>query len=954
MPVYKEIQMDILRHEDTHTTIENGNKLIQSRDFKAALELFRKVHQTALSETDKAYAILGDEECQLHLRLSVDDSSEALESALAFFRTNGDKKAVAWALICLAIRSQSKRNFDEAVNYLTEAARIAGETGEREAEARALLDTATMLTFRRKPGDTEKMQAAFDRGYALAAAGDAYERAVADATRGIVRYASSDFADSIRGYRAAAEGFLAVGMPEQALETSVALGVALYRSSKRDEAEKVFRETVELGVKLSRNVETGVALMYLGQLAENSSRYSEAFSHYDEAERRLGPENMYGITLRLGQARALCSMGRYAEAWARLEPLKGDMSASTKVGLPMLKARALSGMGRYAEAMEDADLAVNEATSRGMKEREADARAVRMVCRQKVGSDSLAEEDAHSILDPLNAFAAAAVRGKALTLLASEARKQGDFVVASKLSNDACELLHEIDAPLDLAHALAERGKTLLEQGNAEVADSVLEEACNQAMKVRRDAPEAYRRDFLDSLREIFSARIEFLITRGKIDKAYKAALRLLARSIAERFHLSGEEEPPSIGDAAEFVFLPLEHDIAIFVRTIHGLSARMARLDELFSWIGNACPALSVTEGIPPIDRGFSMTEQQNMNNIGQIANLSEIISQFKENIRNDGDTFQKQAASLYSFFFAHDEAAIQGCYRWILCPAGILSTFPFEALEDANGNFILGKHDVQYIKTPLLAGGHYRSGGHIRPSVLAVGDPLFPEAKKPISSASGNNTDSSAKKKNESTFQASVVRFIGGENGTNLPPLPGAAKEARSASTFSKDNTLLLGADATKKNFIDSLMRKPWGILHIATHALYSENGEEGAILFHPDGDNILSVDEVAALTIDVDDVVLSACASALGKPSWSEGSVGLVDAFMEAGAKNVYATLWSMRDAPTAEFMEKVYEKLKDGNTDFETSFLDCKRQAASGALDATLGAPSLWASFVWYQC
>jgi CHAT domain-containing protein len=57
----------------------------------------------------------------------------------------------------------------------------------------------------------------------------------------------------------------------------------------------------------------------------------------------------------------------------------------------------------------------------------------------------------------------------------------------------------------------------------------------------------------------------------------------------------------------------------------------------------------------------------------------------------------------------------------------------------------------------------------------------------------------------------------------------------------------------------------------------------------------------------------VVLSACQSALGKMVRGEGIVGLTRAFMYAGAQSVIATLWSVADTSTAEFMKQFYTNL-----------------------------------------
>jgi len=252
------------------------------------------------------------------------------------------------------------------------------------------------------------MEQAFRKGYYLALLGDKYEKAVAEATRGIVWYMLGNYSESIAGYKNATELFDSVAMPEQALETSVAYGVALYRTGARKEAEARFKKTVQRGRALRQDTETGIALMYLGQLAENNSKYTLAFQYYEEAEKYLGSEVMYRVTLRLGQARALCLLDRYEESARRLD-------------------------------------------------------------------------------------------------------------AAAHYSSYAVDLLQPLHASLDLAHALTKQGQVLLAHGDQKRASVALKKACEQAMKVQQSAPEAYRRDFIDSLQEIFSARIEFLLRKGKV-----------------------------------------------------------------------------------------------------------------------------------------------------------------------------------------------------------------------------------------------------------------------------------------------------------------------------------------------------------------------------------------------------------------------------------------------------
>jgi CHAT domain-containing protein len=91
----------------------------------------------------------------------------------------------------------------------------------------------------------------------------------------------------------------------------------------------------------------------------------------------------------------------------------------------------------------------------------------------------------------------------------------------------------------------------------------------------------------------------------------------------------------------------------------------------------------------------------------------------------------------------------------------------------------------------------------------------------------------------------------------------------------------------------------------------------------------------------------VVLSACRTALGKEVRGEGLVGLTRGFMDAGARRVVGSLWSVPDAPTAALMSRFYALLlKDGLSPAEAL------RGAQLALrrERRFSAPQAWAGFV----
>jgi CHAT domain-containing protein len=108
---------------------------------------------------------------------------------------------------------------------------------------------------------------------------------------------------------------------------------------------------------------------------------------------------------------------------------------------------------------------------------------------------------------------------------------------------------------------------------------------------------------------------------------------------------------------------------------------------------------------------------------------------------------------------------------------------------------------------------------------------------------------------------------------------------------------------------------------ILHLASRGLVSRwNPLYSYVELRPDSQNDgrLEVHEVFGLDLNARLVVLSACETALAAglledvPAGEEW-VGLVRAFLYAGASNVLATLWQVEDRATGELMDLFYREL-----------------------------------------
>lgn len=145
-----------------------------------------------------------------------------------------------------------------------------------------------------------------------------------------------------------------------------------------------------------------------------------------------------------------------------------------------------------------------------------------------------------------------------------------------------------------------------------------------------------------------------------------------------------------------------------------------------------------------------------------------------------------------------------------------------------------------------------------------------------------------------------------------SKLPPLPGSLAELRAvADRFGTDRaTLLIGAQANEAALRGQDLA-PYSVILFATHGLVSgqmEGVTEPALVLSPPqpgtgDDGLLTASEVAAMRIDADWVILSACNTAAGDSVQAPAYSGLAQAFRYAGAGSLLVSHWPVRDDASA---------------------------------------------------
>lgn len=207
-------------------------------------------------------------------------------------------------------------------------------------------------------------------------------------------------------------------------------------------------------------------------------------------------------------------------------------------------------------------------------------------------------------------------------------------------------------------------------------------------------------------------------------------------------------------------------------------------------------------------------------------------------------------------------------------------------------------------------------------------------------------------------------------------LCPLPDTAHELRcvAKSLGAQERHIILGKDATEtriKALSANGTLSRYRVLHFATHGLLAGEAEmmmlaraEPALVLTPpaDGgdvkalaedDGLLTASEIAALKLDADWVILSACNTAGGGAKSTEALSGLARAFFYAGARALLVSHWEVYSDAAVKLTTRAFAELRDAAAASkpvgraEAMRLSMQALIKQGGFSAH---PSYWAPFV----
>ena len=264
--------------------------------------------------------------------------------------------------------------------------------------------------------------------------------------------------------------------------------------------------------------------------------------------------------------------------------------------------------------------------------------------------------------------------------------------------------------------------------------------------------------------------------------------------------------------------------------------------------------------------------------NNQALLAKVQEFKNAITIPSQRNTNRYLPASQQLYQWTIAPIEADLkaQKINTLIFCVGVGLRTMPFAALHDGR-QFLVEKYSIGRIPGFKLINTTYTS---IKTApILAMGASKF-------------------------------------SNGNSLPAVP---LELLLVTQNRRRNRSFLNQKFTLTNLQSQLQKRPFRVLHLATHANFQAGAPGNSyIQLWNTKLQLNQIQQLGWQKIPVELLVLSACETAIGDRDAELGFAGLA---MNAGVKSAIASLWFVSDEGTLALMSELYPQLKKSSTKAE---------------------------------
>ncbi|HBB33646.1 MAG TPA: hypothetical protein DDZ80_25000 [Cyanobacteria bacterium UBA8803] len=263
----------------------------------------------------------------------------------------------------------------------------------------------------------------------------------------------------------------------------------------------------------------------------------------------------------------------------------------------------------------------------------------------------------------------------------------------------------------------------------------------------------------------------------------------------------------------------------------------------------------------------------------------LEQIIADFVENLSNPSETdgYKNSSKQLYKWLIAPIESHLKALNidTLIFCMDGGLRHIPLAALYDGQ-QFLIEKYSLGSIPSFSLTNSRYQ------------------------------------------TLKNAQVLGMGASEFQQLNPLPAVPLELNLITQQLWSGTSYLNQQFTLNNLQTESRRKPFEIIHLATHANFNNSNPSNSYIQL--WDTQLTFDKLRQMgwyqPPQIELLTLSACTTALGNEQAELGFAGLA---VQAGVKSALASLWKVNDEATLALMSGFYWQLNQPNVTIKAEAL-----------------------------
>lgn len=664
-----------------------------------------------------------------------------------------------------------------------------------------------------------------------------------------------------------------------------------------------------------------------------------------------------------------------------------------------------SAQGRYPQALAYLTEALRSFETLGNKREIAHTLNLIGSVSQQQGDLSRAEEHFRRALDLYEKIQANEGIASALINLANVRAALGDNVQSLTYAVRAADLSRRIGSPDTLWSALVTTGRGERTRGDKIAARRAFDESIQviESMRTHVAGGEEDREIFFADKVSPYYEMIDMLVGAGQADEAFAYAERAKARVLLDVLrnnhraasrhlvvagqarplpvkrqdeNLEARMEKARIGDAAFQTSPSAAHpELRMSGGEAQPIASReMSELvpDDQTALIEYAVTKERVflfvfTKRDEPRPSPLARAAAEQAASVAQVrlqiytinlprAELAVRVERFRRQLAQRDLLFGKDARALYDLLLRPAQEQLRDKTRLIIVPDEKLWELPFQALQPAEGNYVIEQCSVSYapsatVLREMMRAERPRSPRNAPPTLLAFGNPTL-----------GTQTIARAR-----------AVLMQGEAGSAPPALPEAERQVEALAKLygSRYSRIYTGAAATEERIKRDA--PSYRILHLATHGtlddvnpMYSHvmlaqggradrQANDGSPASREDG--LLEAWELMGMRLNADMVVLSACETARGEVKAGEGVIGLSWALFVAGSPTTVVSQWKVESASTTELMLNFHRNIHQGylaNTRPSSAGLskaEALRQASLQLLHSeTYAHPFYWASFV----